>query len=97
MKRSDAARRHRWAVSLIAAMAGGIVALLYAAVPWAEDRFDERGIEPEGATLAVIRAGHFVSDHLAPVLLLVAVLIGLLWSAFGALDRPRRRAADPEA
>ena len=72
MRRSEAARRHRRSVVIIAAMAGALVVLLYAVVPRVEAEYAERGIDPPPAAGAIFRVSGLVVDQIAPVLLLVA-------------------------
>ncbi|WP_169977246.1 hypothetical protein [Tautonia rosea] len=93
MRKHDAARRHRRAVVIIAAMAGVLLVLLASVVPWAKTQYDAKGIEPSPAVDAIFRISAMVTDQLTLVLLLVAVLIGLLWSSFGLLDRAFRSRA----
>ena len=93
MQKRDAARRHRRAVVIIAAMAGALLVLLASVVPWARTQYDAKGIEPSPAVEVIFRISEMVTDQLALVLLLVAVLIGLLWTSFGLLDRASRSRA----
>lgn len=90
MRRSDAIRRHRRSVVILAAMAGILVILLASVAPWARAQYDARGLTPSPTALAIFRIGEAVSDHLWLILLLAAALIGLLWSSFGLLDRSSR-------
>ena len=91
MKRSVAARRHRRSVALIAAMAGVLIVLLRTVAPRVERAYDDRGIEPTATVEAIFRLGHYVEDRGWLVAALAAVLVALIWSAYGLLDRPSTR------
>ena len=91
MKRNEAGRRHRQSVALIAALAGALILLLQTVAPRVERAYDDRGIRPTATVEAIFRAGHFVADRAWLVAALAAVLVALLWSAYGLLDRPSTR------
>lgn len=93
MRKRDAVRRHRRAVVIIAAMAGALLVLMASVVPWVRTQYDAKGIEPSTAVETIFHISQVVTDQLTLVLLLVAVLIGLLWTSFGLLDRASRSRA----
>ena len=94
MKRRAAARRHRLSVIVIAALAGLALVLLVVVAPMVEHLYQDQGLRPSWAAQVIIRVSRSTSNHLLPVVLLTAVLIGLLWTSFGQLDRPRGEAEE---
>lgn len=94
MRRAEAARRHRRAVVIIAALAGILVVLLASVAPWAKGQYEARGIDPSPMAEAIFRVGAAVEENVWLIVLLVAALIGLLWTSFGMLDRTHPPGSD---